>query len=224
MQEVSEVADALKHALKHCLLSPGPRQYLYQFRAAMIYHRLGSLYHSQYRITSEEGPRRRALFVSCRSHYEQASNMFAALEDAAMFLTVQLEHVALLEAQAALSPNLKLKSLQSAVQLLRQSHSIMKVLKEKDPEEKEKVEEADDKGMKSEHSLLSLYECRLHYILKSIIQYCLSKSNKDYEKMRDTYKKLYSASLRIKKDNDIRIFASSICDVLANMDEISKLF
>ncbi|XP_063896210.1 erythroid differentiation-related factor 1 [Helicoverpa armigera] len=224
--EVTEVAEALKHALKHCPLSPGPRQYLYQFRAAMVYHRLGSLYHSQYRITQEEGPKRRTLLNATRTNYEQASNMFALLEDASMFLTVQLEHVAVLETQAAVSPNLKLKSLQSAIQLLRQCHSIMKVLKDKDPEEKEtpKPDDGDEKNMKNEHSLLSLYENRLHFILKSIIQYCRSKSNKDYEKITDLHKKLYCASLKIKKNDDIRLYAASICDVLVNMDEISKEF
>ncbi|KAJ8709854.1 hypothetical protein PYW08_009858 [Mythimna loreyi] len=225
-REPAEVAEALKRALKYCLLSPGPRQYLYQFRAAMIYHKLGSLYHSQYRQTDEEGPRRRTLLNATRTNYEQASNMFALLEDAGMFLTVQMEHVALLEMQAAVTPNLKLKSLQSAVQLLRQSHSIMKVLSEKDPEEKEapKPEDTDEKNMKSEYNLLSLYENRLHYILKSIIQYCMSKSNKDYEKITDLYKKLYCASLRIVKNEDIRLYAASICDVLASMDEINKEF
>ncbi|XP_075986623.1 erythroid differentiation-related factor 1 [Anticarsia gemmatalis] len=225
--EVTEVAEALKHALKYCLLSPGPRQYLYQFRAAMIYHRLGSLYHSQYRITQEDGPKRRTLLNATRSNYEQGANMFASLEDAAMFLTVQLEHVAVLETQAAVSPNLKLKSLQSAVQLLRQCHSIMKLLKDRDPEEQKdtpKPEDNEEKNMKNEHSLLSLYENRLNFILKSIIQYCRSKSNKDYEKITDLYKKLYCASLKIKKDEDIRKYAASICDVLLSMNEISKEF
>ncbi|CAH0597621.1 unnamed protein product [Chrysodeixis includens] len=225
--EVSEVADALKHALKSCLLSPGPRQYLYQFRAAMIYHRLGSLYHSQYRITQEDGPKRRTLLNATRTNYEQASNMFASLEDPGMFLTVQLEHVAVLETQAAVTPNLKLKSLQSAIQLLRQCHSIMTVLKEKDPDEQKeptKHDENDEKIIKTEHSLLSLYENRLHFILKSIIQYCRSKSNKDYEKMTDLHKKLYCASLKIKKDDDIRLYAASVCDVLVDMDAISKEF
>lgn len=225
--EATDVADALKHALKHCLLSPGPRQYLYQFRAAMIYHRLGSLYHSQYRITQEEGPKRRTLFNTTRKNYEQAANMFAGLEDAAMYLTVQMEHVAVLETQAAVSPNLKLKSLQSAIQLLRQCHSVMKLLKDKEPEDQKESpepEEKADKTIKNEHSLLTLFENRLNYILKSIIQYCRSKSNKDYEKITDLYKKLYCASLQIKKDDDIRIYASSICDVLLSMDEIDQEF
>ncbi|XP_052745030.1 erythroid differentiation-related factor 1 isoform X3 [Bicyclus anynana] len=225
--EVTEVAEAFKHALKYCLLSPGPRQYLYQFRAAMIYHRLGSLYHSQYRVTREDGPRRRSLLSATCAQYEKAAMQFAALEDAAMFLTVRLEHVAALEAHAAVSPNVKLKSLQNAIELLRQCHSIMKVLKDRDPEEHKetpKPEEADEKTLKNEHSLLALYENRLHFILKNIIQYCISKSNKDYEKMTDMYKKLYSASLRIRKDDNIRAYASSICDVLVSMDGISKDF
>ncbi|KAL0861106.1 hypothetical protein ABMA27_009607 [Loxostege sticticalis] len=224
--EVTEVAEAFKHALKYCLLSPGPRQYLYQFRAAMIYHRLGSLYHSQYRITSEEGPKRRTLLNSTRHNYTMAANMFARLADACMFLTVQMEHVCVLEAQAQVTPNLKLKSLQSAIQLLRQSHSIMQVIKDREPDEKEptKPDDSDEKTLKSEHGLLGLYENRLHFILKSIIQYCRSKNNKDYEKMTDMYKKLYCASLKIKKDDDIRVYASSVCDVLNAMDEIEKEF
>ncbi|XP_034837423.1 erythroid differentiation-related factor 1 isoform X2 [Maniola hyperantus] len=225
--EVAEVAEAFKHALKHCLLSPGPRQYLYQFRAAMIYHRLGSLYHAQYRMTTEEGPRRRSMLNATCSQYEKAALQFAALEDAAMFLTVRLEHVAALEAHAAVSPNVKLKSLQNAIELLRQCQSIMKVLKDRDPDEQKetpKPEEGDEKTLKNEHSLLSLYENRLHYILRNIIQYCRSKSNKDYEKITDMYKKLYCASLKIRKNEDVRLYASSICDVLVAMDGISKDF
>lgn len=78
--------------------------------------------------------------------------------------------------------------------------------------------------MKSIHGLLNLFECRLHFILKSIIQYCMSKSNKDYEKITDLHKKLYCASLKIKKNDDERLYAASICEVLASMDEISKQF
>ncbi|XP_053619855.1 erythroid differentiation-related factor 1 [Plodia interpunctella] len=225
--EANEVAEAFRHALKHCHLSSGPRQYLYQFRAAMIYHRLGSLYHSQYRLTREEGPRRRTLFARTHASYARAATALAALGDGAGFLAAQLEHVALLEAQAAVTPNLKLKSLQSAIQLLRQCHSIMKLIKERDTEDQKEVpksEDIDEKSSRNEHSLLSLYECRLHYILKSIIQYCRSKSNKDYEKMTDMYKKLYCASLKIRKDEDIRLYASSICDVLVAMDGICKEF
>lgn len=124
------------------------------------------------------------------------------------------------------SPNLKLKSLQSAIQLIRQCHSIMKLLKDKESEEPRdpKPEDLNDKSIKSEHSLISLFENRLNFILKSIILYCRSKSNKDYERMGDMYKKLYCSSLRIKKDDDVKVYAGSICDVLEDMNGIYKEF
>jgi hypothetical protein len=102
----------------------------------------------------------------------------------------------------------------------------MKVIKDRDPEDPKgpKLDEGEEKSSKNEHSLLALYESRLHFILKSIIQYCRSKNNKDYEKMSDMYKKLYLTSLKIKKDDDFRAYASSICDVLTAMDDIGKEF
>ncbi|XP_045525694.1 erythroid differentiation-related factor 1 [Pieris brassicae] len=223
--EVMEVADAFKHALKYCLLSPGPRQYLYQFRAAMIYHRLGSLYHSQFRLTTEDGPKRRTLLNATCTSYQEASVRFAALEDIFMFLAVRLEHVAAMEGHAQISPNVKLKSFQTALELLQQSYSVLMLLKNRDPEEKDtKTEECDEKSLKNEHGLVSLFENRLHHILKSIIQYCRSKTNKDYEKMTDMYKKLYCASLKIVKNDDMRLYAASICDVLNIMNNIAKEF
>ncbi|XP_012551683.1 erythroid differentiation-related factor 1 [Bombyx mori] len=222
--EVPEVSEAFKHALKYCPTSPGPRQYLYQFRAAMIYHKLGSLYHAQYRLTSEDGPRRRTLVSSTSSYYAQAANMFAALEDAAMFLTVQCEHVALMETQAAVSPNLKLKSLQTAIQLLRQCQSVMRLLRDRAPEEQppQRPEEGEERATSSERSLLALYESRLHHALRSAIQYCRAKANRDYERLAHMYKSLYSASLKIQKSDDVKAFAASICDVLMSMDSICK--
>lgn len=103
----------------------------------------------------------------------------------------------------------------------------MTVLKDKDPEDSKETQttpDQDDKTNKNEYKLINLYENRLHCILKNIIQYCRSKSNKDYEKLTDMYKKLYCASLRIKKDEDVRKYADSVCDVLNVMDGIAKEF
>lgn len=103
----------------------------------------------------------------------------------------------------------------------------MKLIKERDPDEQKetpKVDDADEKNMKNEHSLLNLYEIRLNFILKSIIQYCKSKSNRDYEKITDLYKKFYCITLRIKKNDDTRLYADSICEVLTNMDAVDKEF
>lgn len=81
----------------------------------------------------------------------------------------------------------------------------------------------DEQGeFKNDSQLLSLLENRIHYTLKSMIQYCRSKSNKDYERMTDMYKKLYCTSLKIKKNDDLREYAVSVCTVLEAMEEIVK--
>lgn len=54
-----------------------------------------------YRACLGEGARRRVLLQATCANYERAALQFAALEDAAMHLTVRLEHVAALEAHAA---------------------------------------------------------------------------------------------------------------------------
>lgn len=102
----------------------------------------------------------------------------------------------------------------------------MKILKDKDTEQKEapRPEDREEKDIQTALNLLTLYEKRLHFILKSIIQYCRGKSNKDYEKIANLYKKLYCVSLKIKKDDDVKKYAASICDVLLSMDEINKEF
>ncbi|XP_050675031.1 erythroid differentiation-related factor 1 isoform X1 [Leptidea sinapis] len=221
-KDPAEIMESFKHALKYCQLSPGPRQYLYQFRAAMIHTRLGSLYHAQYRSLSpdNDGAKRRALMTLACTNYERSTMMLATLEEVALFLTARLEHVAALE-MVPVSSNIKLKSLQNAVELLRQCHSIMKVLRDKEPDEKEQAKPEDDHSVTDELSLLKLYETKLHLMLKSIVQYCRCSNTKDYEKMADSYKRLYLISLKIKKSEDIRSYAASICDVLQAMDEVS---
>lgn len=45
-----EVVELFTKALKHCdVKSPGARQPLYQYRAAMIYMRLAGIYHNSVR-------------------------------------------------------------------------------------------------------------------------------------------------------------------------------
>lgn len=119
--------------------------------------------------------------------------------------------------------NLKLKSLQNGFQLIIQCHSIIKTIAEREPDDvKEDAKKENVKEMLNDYKLLSLLENRLNYLIKSIIQYCRSKSNKDYEKMTEMYKKLYSVSLRIKKSDNIKNYATSICDILEEMEVIIK--
>lgn len=98
-----EVVELLQKALKYCdTETPGPRQPIYQFRAANIQHRLGSLYHRVYReLDQDEVNKRKTSLQLSRLHYEKAAKLFMALEQPVEFLTVQMERVALVEHQAS---------------------------------------------------------------------------------------------------------------------------
>ncbi|KDR07629.1 Erythroid differentiation-related factor 1 [Zootermopsis nevadensis] len=81
-------------ALKYCDLdTPGPRQPVYQFRAATIHHRLASLYHKSYRTLTADDARRKNVLLLSRLHYEKSSHLMLQLEHPLDFLRIQLERV-----------------------------------------------------------------------------------------------------------------------------------
>lgn len=99
-----ELLDTLQKALKHCDTdTPGSRQPVYQFRAAIIQHRLASLYHSIYRgIESDmdnNNKKKMSLQLS-KLYYDKAAKLLLSLEQSKEYLTVQMERVALAELQA----------------------------------------------------------------------------------------------------------------------------
>jgi len=98
-----EVVDTLQKALKHCDIdTPGPRQPVYQFRAATIQHRLASLYHRVYReIESDaDSSKKKTSLQLCKLYYDKAAKLLLSLEQSTEYLTVQMERVALSEYQA----------------------------------------------------------------------------------------------------------------------------
>lgn len=95
--------EVLQKALKYCdIETPGPRQPVYQFRAATIHHRLGSLYHRVYRDskTDVDNQKRKNSLQLSKLHYSKAAKLLLSLEQPVEYLTVQLERVALAENQA----------------------------------------------------------------------------------------------------------------------------
>lgn len=98
-----EVVDTLQKALKHCDVdTPGPRQPVYQFRAATIQHRLASFYHHVYRefeSDADNTKKRNSLQLS-KLYYDKAAKLLLSLEQSTEYLTVQMERVALTEHQA----------------------------------------------------------------------------------------------------------------------------
>jgi len=102
-EEEREVVDTLQKALKHCDVdTPGPRQPVYQFRAATIQHRLASFYHNMYRKfdSDADNNKKRTTLQLSKLYYEKAAKLQLSLEQTTEYLTVQMERVALAEYQA----------------------------------------------------------------------------------------------------------------------------
>ena len=111
MDEVEKmVIDLYNKALRLCDMdTPGPRQPVFQYRAASIHMKLGSLYHLKYR--SDEGAtqtirgskpckddhRRKNLKQLAENHYAKAVSVFKELEHGQEFLRAQTERVYLHE-------------------------------------------------------------------------------------------------------------------------------
>lgn len=117
--------------------------------------------------------------------------------------------------------------------------SIEKVKDDKSNEttENEKVEKSnktkvvtlkEDEDLKAEFKLLTLFQQRLQFILKSLIQLCLQKhsgvSKKESDKMSSAYKNMYSLTLRIGKFEcaDCKMFAKMLCEILIKMKDYAN--
>ncbi|XP_076758545.1 erythroid differentiation-related factor 1 [Xylocopa sonorina] len=219
-----EVVDILQKALKHCdTETPGPRQPVYQFRAATIQHRLASLYHRVYREHEPDSDsiKRKTSLQLCKLYYDKAAKLLLALEQTTEFLTVQMERVALAEHQArcATTFNGKLKAYQNGLELILQCRPIIDVLCDRNSSQKQKIDNAnivcnkvakesieDGKGtdeqrlIEDEESLVILLEQRLQFILRSLTKLFVTKTSnsnkKESETLANLYKQCYSKTLR----------------------------
>nr|XP_033341580.1 erythroid differentiation-related factor 1 isoform X1 [Megalopta genalis] len=218
-----EVVDILQKALKHCdTETSGPRQPVYQFRAATIQHRLASLYHRVYREFEPDADnmKRKTSLQLCKLYYEKAGKLLLALEQTTEFLTVQLERVALAEHQArcATSFNGKLKAYQNGLDLILHCRPIVDILCERNSSQKQKSESTnainpkkgketsegkgndDQKLLEDEENLVVLLEQRLQFILRSLTKLSVTKNNnsskKECESLANLYKQCYSRTLR----------------------------
>ncbi|GAB1869397.1 Erythroid differentiation-related factor 1 [Camponotus japonicus] len=198
--EEREVVDTLQKALKHCDVdTPGPRQPVYQFRAATIQHRLASFYHNMYRKfdSDADNNKKRTTLQLSKLYYEKAAKLQLSLEQTTEYLTVQMERVALAEYQArnGTTFNSKLKAYQNGLALILQCIPIMEILYERNNAIKEKLEETIDNKIENdsaeckkmtqeqkpvdenpldenqvEENLINLLEQRLQFLLRSLNQ------------------------------------------------------
>ncbi|KAF7997417.1 hypothetical protein HCN44_005988 [Aphidius gifuensis] len=206
-----EVVEIFQKALKHCdTENPGPRQPVYQFRAATIQHRLASLYHRVYREldTDTDNIKRKTSLQLCKLYYEKASKLMFSLEQPIEYLTIQLERVALAEQQAQTTGlfTSKLKSYQNGLDLIIQCQEILEIILEKNKINKNHDKKDDDTQKDIDidnetEKLILLMEQRLQFLLRSLTKLCLGKNSipnkkKEYENLAEVYKKCYSRSLR----------------------------
>ncbi|KAH0944645.1 hypothetical protein HN011_004591 [Eciton burchellii] len=215
-----EVVDILQKALKHCDVdTPGPRQPVYQFRAAIIQHRLASLYHRVYREFKSDidNSKKKMSLQLCKLYYDKATKLLLSLEQSTEYLTVQMERIALAEYQAhnGTSFNSKLKAYQNGLDLVLQCIPIMQILCERNNMEEQKKEVtgnelendstdhekvAEQKVIDDEEKLVILLEQRLQFLLRSLTKLFLNKNSihnkKEHDKLVNLYKQCYIRTLR----------------------------
>ncbi|XP_046431466.1 erythroid differentiation-related factor 1 isoform X1 [Neodiprion fabricii] len=244
-----EVVEVLQKALKHCdTETPGPRQPVYQFRAANIQHRLASFYHRVYREMDADvdANKRKTTLQLCKLYYEKAAKLLLSLEQTTEFLTVQMERVALVEFQAQCSTtfNSKLKFYQSGVDLILQCRPILEILHERNKgvkfqpdmsevcddknEQKKSVvtEKTDDEKLTEEdEKLVVLLEQRLQFLLRSLAKLCIAKNpggkKKECEDLAALYKSCYSKTLRPRSLSSYAL-VEHMKDLLKTLQECSS--
>lgn len=90
--------EVLQKALQYCDLNEeNPKFPLYQYRAAVIHYRLGSLYHSHIWSSHSDPSNRKNIIQLSKINYEKAVKMFFLSLDANNYLTSQMQRFALIE-------------------------------------------------------------------------------------------------------------------------------
>lgn len=90
--------EILQKALQYCDLNEeNPKFPLYQYRAAVIHYRLGSLYHSHIWSTDSDSSNRKNIIQLSKINYEKAVKLFYLASDVNNYFTSQMQRFALVE-------------------------------------------------------------------------------------------------------------------------------
>jgi len=203
-----QVTEYLTKSLKYCDLEmSGPRQVVYQYRAAVIHQRLASLYHHSFR-SFEQGDnsfRRKKLKQLSESHYSKAAPLFYQLERFGDFLRSQLEKCGLFEAQMDSQSTAGSKQkmyklvldtlLESIPALERMSPAAEKNIKEIGNESTEKSAEEKEEEIFLTRTLLQRVQSTLLSLYK-IISAKPVKKGKEADGAGKKIKSLYGESLK----------------------------
>ncbi|BET01607.1 Chromosome 10 open reading frame 137 [Nesidiocoris tenuis] len=199
-----EAAELLLKAIRYCdLASNSYRQPLYQFRAATLHQRLGSLYFNSFRTFDYNEGKAKQIVQLCQINYSKAISLFWLLDNPLQVVRVQLELLALYElvADESKSVNLKIKNLQKALSVCSDCKqaisSIIGKNSTKSTETSEKFETEDEEELK----ILRCLHSKFNTVLLALIK-LISSSEKNSD-LVDAYKKIYVASLKIEKGTSL---------------------
>jgi len=164
------VTEHMSQALKYCdTETVSPRQLMYQSRAAVIHHRLASLYHHSYRCyaTDDNSNRKKKLKQLSELHYLKASQLFLVVDRQAEFLRTVLERAGLVEAQlpAVKGDGARYKLLLQVLDIVLETGVVVSKLVEKENEE---VVDKDER--EEESKMLETVVQRIQFILLSMVK------------------------------------------------------
>ncbi|XP_063698705.1 erythroid differentiation-related factor 1 [Culicoides brevitarsis] len=209
------VVEALQKALRLCQTDTGStKQVLYTFRAGLIHHRLGSLYHNFWlkRENCDENKKKTYLTL-CRMHYEKSAKIFQSLNETREFMEVQLKRVSVAESltEATASPTAKIKHLLVTMDLLYESQPIL-----------QKIVESENLA-EDLPKMLELFEQRLQICLRTLAKtYSNMSGKKGNEAQATLFKSMFGMTLRPPGKQETKELASHLNQVLVKLAEKQK--
>jgi len=218
-----EVTEYMSQALRYIdLETEGPRLEVHQQRAAVIHHRLASLYHHSYRCFPLEdcGSRKLHLKQLSSLHYSKASALFLVVGRHADYLRTVLERAGLAEAQvqAAKAEKSRHRGILAVLDTLLEVGPTLETLRRNyfrkaDETENNKATE-DLAEVAEELKMVETLVKRLQFTLLSLVK--LGANKKGRNRKCEVAKELYASSLKgSMKIEDLVITASSMIEQIS---------
>ncbi|KAJ8952908.1 hypothetical protein NQ318_006525 [Aromia moschata] len=213
-----EVIETLQKALQYCDFEENnPKFPLYQYRAAVIHYRIGSLYHSHIWLTPNDSSNRKNIIQLAKINYEKAAKLYFQSSDAINYFTAQMQRFALSEylSETTSILNTKIKHLQHCLEIVLELNEMILLLIEKKVDVSEENEKSEDES-----------EERKNHILKTLVKICLTKPppNKDCSKLAELYKNCYKRSFELKDDLDYKSLLRKLGSVLKDIEDLIDSF
>ena len=203
-----QVTEYFLKSLKYCDVEmSGPRQVVYQYRAAVIHQRLASLYHHAFRCfeAQDNSFRKKKLKQLSENHYTKAAPLFLQLERFGDYLRCVLEkcglYEAVLEGQATAGSKHKVYNtilaafIETTPALEKMVAVSMNVKELSDGGGEKSAEDKEEEGFMIE-TLLQRIQATLLALYKTLSGK-FAKKGKDTDSLTVKVKSLYGESLKI---------------------------